>query len=334
MNMVTLQAQRLCYFGKLPARGDFVKGAYNPQLLQVLDQWLSGTMELLSEDPRWKLIYDELPEVRFICLGSRNSLAIAGHVRPSRDASSRRYPFVTAVALDVKAPLEFMSGAPLLLDECWHRMARGVDELVSCAELDLDLKRFESMELAVGTAFAGGAPRAAYDRFLKEYSLLRVEQMLNTGDGGIVSMGRLILALGLLLQPVLTSAASHLEKGLTLPLPRDPVLQPLVASYWLDLIAPFFAHADFELMMFISSMGGQPRLIIGFNGMSPRSLQAVLHPQVYAEQNIQIDNPEWVQESIHSSHTIYKFVSYLDQPQLPLGIIQGAFREAFGGGGE
>ncbi len=332
MSAVTLQAQRLSYFGKLPARGDFVKGVYNPQLLEVLDKWLSSAMELLSEDPRWKLIYDELPALRFICLGSRNSLAIAGHVCASRDASLRRYPFVTAVPLDVKAPLEFMGGAPLLLDECWHRMERGVDELISCAESDLDLKRFENTELAVETAFGEAAQYAAYDRFLKENSLLRIEQMLNAG-GPQVSVRRLILAIGLLLQPVMTSAASYLEKGLSLPLPRNPVFQPLVAAYWLDLIAPFFANADFELVIFVCSINDRPRLVVGFNGLSPRSLQAVIHPQVYAQQNIEIDNAEWVEDNLHGSHEIYRLVSYLDQPQLPLRIILDAFREVFNAGG-
>ncbi|WP_255213726.1 type VI secretion system-associated protein TagF, partial [Burkholderia pseudomallei] len=43
----TVQAQ-IAYFGKIPSRGDFVKSAHNPQLLQTLDHWIARAMELLA----------------------------------------------------------------------------------------------------------------------------------------------------------------------------------------------------------------------------------------------------------------------------------------------
>ena len=33
MSQSSLQTLQMSYFGKLPSRGDFVKGIYNPQLL-------------------------------------------------------------------------------------------------------------------------------------------------------------------------------------------------------------------------------------------------------------------------------------------------------------
>lgn len=328
MSAVVLQAQQMSYFGKLPTRGDFVKGLHNPQLLRVLDNWVSQCMELLSEDPRWKLIYDSAAPLHFVCLGSRSRLAIAGHLQPSRDESSRRYPFLVAVPLDVDKAVDFMGGAPALLQPWWEMAARRTSELAASPDPDAELKRLEAMPLAIETAFKGSTRQAAYLDFVRSNSLLRIEQMLHF-DGHKVSLRRLILALGLLLQPVMASAVSHLEKGLALPLPRDPASQPLVATLWLDLVTQFFARADFELVVCILPVEGRPRLVIGFNGLSPRTLQGVIHPQVYAEQNIEIDNPEWVEESIHSNYAMYKLVSYLDQPQLPLEIVLAAFREVF-----
>ena len=46
-----VRLQQPSYFGKLPSRGDFLKGQYNPQLLKVLDEWLAQGLELLAEDP-------------------------------------------------------------------------------------------------------------------------------------------------------------------------------------------------------------------------------------------------------------------------------------------
>lgn len=328
MSQPTLQTLQMSYFGKLPSRGDFVKGVYNPQLLQVLDNWLSQGMELLSEDPRWKMTYDSAAPMHFVCLGSRSRLAIAGHVRPSRDESSRRYPFLVAVPLDVEKTTEFMTGAPALLQPFWDMAARRVGELLVTSDPESGLKSLEAAPLAIETAFRGSEVQIGYSDFVRQTSLLRVEQMLNF-DGHAVSLRRMTLALGLLLQPVMASAVSHLEKGLTLPLPRDPAWQPFVATYWLDLIAQFFAKADFELVLCIATVDDRPRLVIGFNGLSPRTLQSVMHPQVYTEQNIDVDNPEWVEDSVHNNYAMYKLVSYLEQPQLPLEIVLTAFREVF-----
>ncbi|WP_205170818.1 type VI secretion system-associated protein TagF, partial [Burkholderia sp. LMG 13014] len=82
----TVQAQ-IAYFGKIPSRGDFVKSPHNPQLLQTLDHWIAQALELLAEDPRWKLVYEDAKPMHFAFLGSRSRLAIAGHMVASHDVS-------------------------------------------------------------------------------------------------------------------------------------------------------------------------------------------------------------------------------------------------------
>ena len=63
------------YFGKLPSRGDFVKAADNSALIGLLDDWLAQSMELLSVDPRWKIIYDAVPPLHFVFMGPRSKRA-------------------------------------------------------------------------------------------------------------------------------------------------------------------------------------------------------------------------------------------------------------------
>lgn len=87
----TVQAQ-IAYFGKIPSRGDFVKSAHNPQLLQTLDSWIAQAMELLADDPRWKIVYESARPMHFAFIGTRSKLAIAGHMVASHDASNRRFP--------------------------------------------------------------------------------------------------------------------------------------------------------------------------------------------------------------------------------------------------
>ncbi len=328
MSQVALQAQQVSYFGKIPTRGDFVKGSYNPHLFKALDNWLSVTMERMAEDPRWKTVYDAAPSVRFVCLGSRSRLVIAGCILPSHDAASRRYPFVSATPLEVAHTSDFMTGAPILLQRYWNASMSAARELLQAPEADSALKQLEHMPMQIATVFKDNQERAQYDDFLRHYSLLRLEQLL-TSDQHPVSVRRVILALGMLLQPVMASGVSHLEKGLTLPLPQDPTLRAPVASFWLDFISRFVARADFELVVFVCEIDGRPRLVVGFSGLAPSTLQSVLHPQAYVEHNIDIDNAEWVEDGVHSNYAMYKLVSYLEQPQLPLDVVMGAFREVF-----
>lgn len=323
-----LQAQQLSYFGKIPSRGDFVKGSYNPQLFKILDGWLSQAMELLAEDARWKSIYDSAPPMRFVCLGSRSKLVIAGCVLPSHDAAQRRYPFVTAMPLEVERPSDFMAGAPLLLQDYWRLSGSAAEAILAGADDKADLRQLEDVSVPITPVFQGSDEHAAYQAFVRSHSLLRLEQLLN-GDGRHVSVRRVILALGMLLQPVMASGVSHLEKGLTLPLPRDPQLQGMVATLWLDFISRFLGRADFELAVFICHIESRPRLVVGFSGLAAKSLQSVIHPQAYLDQNIEIDDAEWVEDGIHNNYAMYKLVSYLEQPQLPLDIIITAFREVF-----
>lgn len=325
-----LDVQQIAYFGKLPARGDFVKGQYNPQLLKVLDDWVAHGMELLAEDPRWKLVYDAASPVSFACLGARSRLVIAGQLRPSRDGSARRYPFLAAVPVQIEAAPGFMAGAPLLLASFWRRADDAIGALQQAEAVDAALHRLESLSPEIARAF-GGTPQAqAHADFLRNHSLLRLEQGMTT-PGHPVSMHRAILALGMLLQPVAASGATHLEKGLALPLPHDASLQAHAAAFWLDLIAPFVAAADFELLLCLATLQGRPRLLVGFNGLAPRGLLSALDAQACAAHHIEIDDPDWVEASVRGQSGLYKLLSYLDQPQLPLEIVRGTFRETFPG---
>ena len=328
-----LQTLKVSYFGKIPSRGDFVKGSYNPHIFKILDTWLSQTMELLADDALWKSIYDRVPPLQFVCMGSQSKLAIAGLIAASHDGANRRYPLILAMPLEVHQALDFMTGSAMLLQPFWRDCQLASEELVhSDAEQDARLRELEALQLPISAAFHSSAEHDEYAAFIRGRNLLHLEQMLNSANQAselTVSVRRLVLALGLLLQPVMASGVSRLEKGLTLPLPEDRSTEHLVASLWLDFISRFLQRADFELVAFITQIQGRRRLLIGFNGLSAQSLLSVMHPQHYLEQNIEIDNAEWVEDSIHSNYALYKLVSYLEQPQLPLEVVLNAFREVF-----
>ena len=68
---------------------------------------------------------------------------------------------------------------------------------------------------------------------------------------------------------------------------------------------------------------------IGFNGASSRTLHGIMSPLAYGEVNIDIDDPQWVDQHAGSRYGVAKLASYLEQPQLSLRAALDTFREVF-----
>ena len=208
---------RTAYFGKIPARGDFVKNTSHPQLMATLDAWVANTMELLAQEPHWKTLYDEAEPMPFAILGSRGKLAIAGHLQPSRDQSGRRFPFLSATSVEVQRPLEFIARSPMAFSRLWNRMSGAAALLMTDADPAAALQALNELEGEIRTEADDG-----FDAFVDLQTVERLEAMLR-GNGHAARVHDIILALGILLEPVMSSGSSQLDRGLALPLPDDPL---------------------------------------------------------------------------------------------------------------
>ena len=303
------------YFGKIPSRGDFVKGSDNPALIKVLDDWLAKAMELMSTDARWKLSYDAVAPLHFAFIGPRRGRAIARHIVASSDQSKRRFPFLMMSTMDVEDPAGFVPNSPLVLSRLWNRLESLSAGVLAAPEPAgaLQAAAASTVELDLRSA----AYEAAFNDFLDLQTVGGLDAMLaQTGFPG--SVRQVLLALGMLLQPVLASSSSRLEKSLLLPLPNDPMYRNLVAAYWMHLITPFLARADFELAMFITRIEQKPVFVLGFSGASAQTLQAIMDPQAGQERHIGFDQLDWVEEQVDDDYAIKKLSTYLAQANLSL----------------
>ncbi len=303
------------YFGKIPSRGDFVKASDSPALIKVLDDWLSQAMDLMSTDARWKLNYDALAPLHFAFVGPRRRHAIGGHIVASTDQSSRRYPFMMMSAMEVAEPDNFVQNAPLVLTRLWNRL-EGLTAGVRAAD-DATLALQNATGHPVELDLRAAAYDAAFEDFLELQTIGALDAMLSQA-GYEGSVRQVLLALGMLLQPVMASSSSRLEKSLVLPLPLDPMYRNLVAAFWLHLITPFLTRADFELALFITRLGERPALVLGFSGASAQTLRAIMDPQVGREHHIDFDQLDWVEEQIDTDYAVKKLSTYLSQGTLSL----------------
>jgi type VI secretion system protein ImpM len=317
----------LAWFGKLPARGDFVRSAGQGPLTQILDRWLTQGMELVAADTRWKLAYDQVAPAHFAFLGTQGRVALAGHLSASSDASGRRFPFVMAGMFDVPTPGQgFLACSPTALARLWTRLeALSRQACAPGTELGALFAEVSSNPLEVDAEPDRYA--ASFADFLGIQTLGGLEAQLRQA-GHTLSLRQTLLAIGLLLQPVVTQGVSQLERGLLLPAPQDPLYRPLVCSLWLALITPFLARHDCELAVFVRS-APQHQLVLGFNGASARTFRALFDPEAAREDLIAVAEADWVEELVGQSYGVRKLSSHLEQPDLPLQVAFDGFLETF-----
>lgn len=326
MNARDLAPAPLLYFGKLPCRGDFVRGNPQPALIQTLDQWLTQAMEALSVDPAWKTTFDAAGPVAFAFLGTRSAAALAGHLLPSQDASGRRFPFLVATSFEVGDGLRFMARSPLALQATWA----GMERLTTGARAASDYAAVQSALAQASLAPPGpaSAQQAAYAEFLELQTLASAEALLS-GPHARCSLRQMLLALGLLLQPVLAQGQVRLDKALLLPLGSDPSVRPHLATLWTDLVTPFLSRGDFELALFTVRWSQRPTLVIGFNGASPATLHRVLEGRAAAQDSIDATQSQWAEAYADQDWGVRKLSTYLREPQLSLRQAVATFREVF-----
>ncbi|TCV81091.1 type VI secretion system-associated protein TagF [Sulfurirhabdus autotrophica] len=317
---------RIGYFGKIPARGDFIKATDNMPLIHVLDDWLAQAMELLSHDPRWKITYDAVQPFHFAFIGPRSNRAIAGHLVASNDQANRRFPFLTMSTMEIEDSSRFVASSPMMLSRLWNRLETQTVNVLSADDPTPMLQNLSTTP--VNLELDATAYEAAFTDFL-EFQTMGVlgEMLAHSGFKG--SPRQLMLALGLLLQPVMASSSSRLDKSLILPLPVDPMYRYLVAAFWMHLITPFLMRADFELSLFFAQIEAKPSMIMGFSGASARTLHAIMDPLFGLEHHISFDNTEWVEEQINTDYGMKKLSAYLAQPNLSLKSAHDSFHETF-----
>jgi type VI secretion system protein ImpM len=326
--MSNLSSVSLAYFGKIASRGDFVRSSQQGSLTQMLDQWLSQGLELVSVDPRWKQRYDQVGPCRFAFLGVRSKVALAGHMIPSVDSSGRRFPFVTAGSFDVDAPLPFMAHAPMALSRLWSRLETIGREVSGAEDATASLGKAMQTRLEIDTGATAYA--TSFDDFLEMQTVGSLEELLRAAHPRL-ELRRTLLAIGLLLQPVPASGVSRLDKGLALPLPDDPLYAPFVGAFWMSLVAPFLSRGDFELALFVlrRQPGGGSALCIGFSGGSPATLQAIFDVDKRDEAFVEVVSADWADEHADDDYAIKKLSSYLSQQQLSMGQAMKTFKECF-----
>jgi len=312
-----MRPDRIGYFGKIPARADFIKLAHDGAVMGMLDAWLARVMTLLPSDARWRFHYDAMAPLSFALVGPARHHAVAGHLLASRDQSGRRFPFLTTRTLTVADPAAFVTRCPLAFAPLWAFLEQICPKVVAEPDPAAALQAIADSTIGLGdehglAPWMAGATLGALDALL--------------ADGGAA---RLMLALGLMLQPVMHSQPAQLDKSLVLPLPHDSAARYAVAAFWLELIAPFLRRGQFDLALFVTHQEGRPVLVVGFCAALAETLRALIDPLVGAELQVRVQDSGWIDQQLQSDAEVRTLASHLAQADLPLPLARELFMKTF-----
>lgn len=316
------------YFGKLPARGDFMKGGSSAPIIAKLDRWVSDCMNILADDPRWRIDFDNMPPVHFAFVAAHTPIAVAGHLQPSHDASHRRFPFLVATSVEA-GEISVLETAPAAFGNLWKLFEIAVHAAKSSSDPCTDLRALALLDVPgeIGETARG------YDRNndLAPRTVGDADRVLDpTGTAG--RFRRIVLALGLLLSPTLESGRYRaIDKSIGLPLPDEAAGREQLASIWQRLIAGFVSGSHREMQILQTVSAKRPVFIAGFNGPSPHPLAAAISPRVAAYALVSLDDPQWVEDqpALRAGRRLTKLSSYLADPATPIPIVLETFREVF-----
>lgn len=315
------------YFGKIPSRGDFVKSMSGTKVITLIDNWVAQGMEMLLAEPDWKNYYDNAGSIDFLFLGINKRHAISGALLPSSDASSRRFPFIAATLFETEESLSFLPMSPLVLERHGNRQRALIQHATQSLEASEILASLNDMPLDDSDDISH--PQN-YRQFLASTSIDNLAQSLKLRDAD-TTVRHMVLAVGYLLQPVLTNYSIPPQKGLSIPMPADPLQGTLVKSFWLDLIGTFLGRAEFELSIFSCHHFGDHKLIITFNGVPPNIFKALFDAPTADEHLIDIGKSAWVDEYAMQDLATIKLSSYLNHGDLLLEQVVQTFRQGFTG---
>lgn len=158
MNEVAF-APRLGFYGKLPARGDFVTRRLTRDFTDPWDGWLQDAIAMSAQQlgEEWLDTYLTAPIWRFLMSpGICGQLPMLGVMMPSVDRVGRYFPLTLAVTVaDCAAPARAMFSAAAWFD--------AVEQLaLSALEDDADLDRIDQQAEAIAPPSPGAADSACY----------------------------------------------------------------------------------------------------------------------------------------------------------------------------
>ena len=316
----------LVYFGKLPARGDFVRARAHISETNAIDEWVSQALaiseQIFNERLMNKANTDNIAFLNFSHVDTRTNEIITGVLVPSHDSSDRNYPLIGFGVLHVDKPKNWMNYLPVKSSALWN----DTYEVLSTAKSETDSAHLMEYLNHSQLTIDNNASTHYYD-FINTTTLHDISVLMGIDKSQFIQQ---IIATGLLFLPTFIKGFHGLNKVICWSLTTDKESSIHMATFWHDLINGFYQPHQLYLNTYIYRVSNGYRLLLSFSKPNGRILEQISKNEThYPEDWVVIANSDWTQGYIDEDIGLTRFNKILLQDNLYLYDARQLFKKTF-----